>query len=371
MKILHIITDTNIGGAGKQLLATLRYLNYDDIDIVVALPCGSAMIPLLSDIPVRVICMKHGHDRSFDISSVKEISDIIKAEKPDIVHTHACLSGRIASYICRVPSRIMTRHCAFENPKSMMHFPVKNINGIMNNALSTRFIATAEIAKTRLIEVGCDKDKISVVLNGSERVRLTSNSERKELLSSLNIPGGAFVVGIAARLEVYKGHKYLLYAASTMRDKPIYFLIIGDGSERERLVGLALSLGISDKIIFTGFVNDVAPYYNIMDVSVNCSYGAETTPLAITEPMSIGVPNIVTRSGGNADIVTDGCDGFVVPECDSDAIAKKIIHLYNNRALKNALGENAKRTYEMRFCAEKMAERIMEIYREEAKRIGL
>lgn len=365
MKILNIITDTNIGGAGKQLLATLRYLS-KDIDMTVALPENSALIPLFRDIGVNILQMKHGADRSLDISSIKEICGIIKALKPDIVHTHACLSGRIAAYICHVPSRIMTRHCAFENKKSVTCFPIKNINGAMNNILSTRFIATAEVAKARLIEAGCDEKKISVVLNGSERVRLTSQSEREALKESLGIPSGAFIVGIVARLEIYKGHEYLFRSAAILHDKQIYFLVVGDGSMRKELENLALSLKISDKIIFTGFTSDVAPYYNIMDVSVNCSFGAETTPLAITEPMSIGIPNIVTCSGGNADIVTNGCDGFVVSERDSAEMADKIIQMYKNSSLRVTLGDNAKRTYDARFCAEKMAKSIERIYREES-----
>ena len=129
--------------------------------------------------------------------------------------------------------------------------------------------------------------------------------------------------------------------------------------------------GVSERVIFAGFQPDMAPYYSIFDIGVNCSYGAETTPLAITEAMSVGVPSVVTNSGGNADTVTDGYDGIVVDEKDPDALASAIMSLYSDREKLARLSENARRSYGEKFSAEIMTEKYEKLYETLAAKEGI
>ena len=362
MKILHIITDTNIGGAGKLLVAVLKNADYGKFDIAVALPSGSALIPLVEATKAKVITTEHGRDKSFENAAVRELCRIIKTEKPDVVHTHASLSGRIAAKICGVKIRIMTRHCVFGNKASATRFPKKQLRALAENALTTHYVATAEVAKRELIEVGCDEKKITVIQNGSEPVRELSAAEKAAQRAALGIPNDAFVVGISARLEDYKGHKYLFEAATMTGKDDIYYLVVGDGSIADELHSLAEKFGIAKNVIFTGFVSDMAPYYGIMDVGANCSFGTETTPLAITEAMSVGVPSIVSDYGGNAATVTDGVDGKVIPMRDSKALADAVLSLYNDREKLAVLGENARRSHAEKYSAKKMTEKLEKLY---------
>ena len=362
MRILHIITDTNIGGAGRLLLATLKNMNYDKFEVFVAVPSDSRLLPLLNETRATVIETRFGRDKSFELPAVRELCSIIKNVSPDIVHTHASLSGRIAACLSRVSCRIVTRHCAFDNPRRLTVFPMKQIYGAISDVLATKYIATADIAREKLIETGVSPKKITVIQNGSEQMRFLDENEKNALLEKLGVPKSSFVVVISARLEVYKGHKYLFEAFSALSDIDARLVVVGEGSMREELERLASSLGINDRVIFTGFVDDVAPYYNIADVGVNCSFGAETTPLAITEAMSVGVCNIVSDSGGNGDIITSGVDGIVVGQCDSRAIADAIRMLYENRSLLNDMKSQARLTYNARFSAKIMTEKLEEIY---------
>ena len=235
-------------------------------------------------------------------------------------------------------------------------------NWIAENALTTHYVATAEVAKRELIEVGCDEKKITVIQNGSEPVRELSAAEKAAQRAALGIPNDAFVVGISARLEDYKGHKYLFEAATMTGKDDIYYLVVGDGSIADELHSLAEKLGIAKNVIFTGFVSDMAPYYGIMDVGANCSFGTETTPLAITEAMSVGVPSIVSDYGGNAATVTDGVDGKVIPMRDSKALADAVLSLYNDREKLAVLGENARRSHAEKYSAKKMTEKLEKLY---------
>lgn len=362
MKILHIITDTNIGGAGRLLLAVLKNIDKTRFDISVAVPKNSALAPLIDEIGVKVIPTEYGRDKSYEPAAVRELVWIIKREKPDIVHTHASLSGRLAARRCRVKIRIMTRHCAFGNKKSAESFPIKQLRGAFSDILTTHYVATAEIAKRQLIAAGCSERKITVIQNGAEKMRDVPPCERAALRAALKIPDDAFVVGISARLEEYKGHRYLIDAMSKIEVNNIYLIIVGDGSLRAELERYAREKRVSDKVMLAGFQPDMAPYYSIFDVGVNCSYGAETTPLAITEAMSVGVPSIVSNSGGNAETVTDGYDGVVVPEKDPDALAAAITSLYSDREKLKELSDNARRSYAEKFSAEIMTEKYEKLY---------
>ena len=371
MKVLHIITDTNIGGAGRLLLAVLKNIDKDRFDVSVAVPENSALAPLISKTGAKVIPTRHGRDKSYEPAAVRELVWIIKREKPDVVHTHASLSGRLAAKKCRVKIRIMTRHCAFGNKKIAETFPIKQLRGAFSDNLTTHYVATAQIAKRQLVAAGCSEKKITVIQNGAEKMRKVDENEKAALRAALGIPENAFVVGISARLEEYKGHKYLINAMGKIEVNEIYLLVVGDGSLRTELEKYAAEKVVSDKVIFAGFQPDMAPYYSIFDIGVNCSYGAETTPLAITEAMSVGVPSVVSNSGGNADTVTDGVDGIVVPEKDSDALAAAINLLYSDREKLKTLSEHACRSYAEKFSAEIMTEKYEKLYLSLAEKEGI
>ena len=362
MKILHIITDTNIGGAGKLLIAVLKNIDRERFDVAVAVPSGSALIPLIEETGTRVVPTEYGRDKSFERAAVRELCRVIKTEKPDVVHTHASRSGRIAAKKCGVRLRFMTRHCVFDTWQRYARFPRKQIFGALSNYLTTHYVATAEAAKRQLVDMGCDERKITVIQNGSEKLREITPDEKNALRDSLGIPRDAFVVGIAARLEIYKGHAYLIDALKRLDVNNIYLLIVGDGGEMKNLKAQAEKLGLSDRVIFTGFQSDMAAYYGIMDVGANCSFGTETTPLAITEAMALGVPSIVTDYGGNPDTVTDEADGIVIPQKNADAIAEAIRFLYNNREMLKRLSDGARATYAKKYSAEIMTEKLEKLY---------
>ncbi|MGN1408891.1 MAG: glycosyltransferase [Eubacteriales bacterium] len=364
IKVLNILTDTNIGGAGRLLVNYLHNFDRSKFDVKVVLPRNSQLKPYVEAENWEVMEICGGADKSFDLSAVREIEKLIRLYKPDIVHTHSSFSGKLAAYLTRVPCRFYTRHCAFPQPKKLTTFPGKQLNGFINNVLSTDIVAVAKAAADNLTETGVSGDKITVIINGVEEVRRTTQEEQSELKKTLGIGAGTFVCGISARLEEYKGHKYLLESAKivTERHPNTVFLIIGGGSEEENLKNQAEELGISDKIIFTGFVHDVAPYYNIMRLNLNCSTGTETSSLALSEGMSLSIPAIATTYGGNPYMISDGVNGFLVPERDPVAMADKICLLIESPDLLLKLSSGAREMYEKKFTAAAMTRQLENLY---------
>ncbi len=372
IKILNVLTDSNIGGAGRLLVNYLHNFDRTRFDSAVVLPKDSRLIPAVRAEGYDVIETEYGRDKSWDRRAVGELRRIIRDYRPDIVHTHSSLSARVAAWQCGVPARFYTRHCAFEPSRKLTTFPGKQLNGLMNRVLSTDIVAVAEAAKQNLTDTGVPEKLITVIINGVEPLRETSPEENDALRNELGIGREDFVCGIVARLEDYKGHSYLLESAKTvLASHPgAVFLIVGEGTERERLEKQAAESGIAGQVIFTGFCDDVAPYYGIMDLNLNCSWGTETSSLALSEGMSVGVPAVATTYGGNPYMITDGVNGLLVPEKDAPAMADAILRIMDDPDLLKRLSDGARRLYREKFTARAMTEQLEALYEAAYARSG-
>ena len=372
MKILNILSDSNIGGAGRLLVHYLRNFDRARFDGWVALPKGSALIPAVWETGFPVIELEYGADQSWDRRSVGELRRVIRELRPDIVHCHSSLSGRVAAWLERVPGRFYTRHSVFPPSKKLTTFPGKQLNGLLNRVLSTDIVAVAEAAKKNLTDTGVPADMITVIINGVEPLREVTPAECEALRDALGVGRDDFVCGIVARLEDYKGHSYLLETAKAVlaAHPATDFLIVGDGSQADALKKQAADLGITGNVLFTGFTDDVAPYYGIMDLNLNCSWGTEATSLALAEGMSAGVPAVATTYGGNPCMIEDGKNGLLVPEKDPDAMAAAILSLIDDPARLADLSAAARRVYAEKFTARAMTEQLEAMYERRGRERG-
>ncbi|MGN1346340.1 MAG: glycosyltransferase family 4 protein [Eubacteriales bacterium] len=370
IRVLNILSDSNIGGAGRLLVNYLRNFDRTAYESAVVLPEGSALKPCIEEVGYPVFEIKNGRDRSFDVRAVREVSRIIREWKPDVVHTHSSFYGKLAAYLCGVKSRFYTRHSAFPPSRFLTTFPGKQLNGLVNNTLATDIVAVAQAAADNLTDTGVNPAKITVIINGVDEMRRTTAAEQAELKRSLNLADGTFVCGISARLEPYKGHSYLLEAMKIVVEAhpDTVLLIIGGGSCDGILKEQAKALGIWEKVRFTGFVDDVAPYYNIMDLNLNASWGTETSCLALSEGMSLCVPAVATTYGGNPYMITEGVNGLLVPEKDSAAMASAIEAILSDPALHARLSAGARALYEQKFTAAAMTRQLEVLYRKSVER---
>ena len=364
MKVLEVISDTNVGGAGMLLLARLRHSNRMCFQTTVLLPTGSRLAARFREIGVPVYFMSGCRDRSADMKYVSELVRTIRRISPTIVNCHGCFCARVAAFIARVPIRLYTRHCAYPVPSYQRMPPYKNVVGLTSRVLSHHVIAVADAAKENLLEMGVPSSYISVIVNGAEALRRLSDTERYKLRCELGIPDDAIVVGISARLEACKDHACFLRAAARIcaEDDRYFFLILGDGSLRQALEKEAARLGISSRTRFLGFVDDVAPYVNLFDLHVNCSMGTETSSLAISEAMSLGIPTLASDFGGNPYMVRNGENGFLYPAGDDAALANRILKVFASDVLYDRISEGARTRFLSELNADRMTKKTEQLY---------
>lgn len=357
MKVVEIISDTNVGGAGRLLLTRLKNSNREGIDRSVILPRGSKLEGHFADIGVTVHTVDGCRDRSFDIGAIVKLVRILREISPDIVNCHGALSARIAAAYLRIPVRIYTRHCTYPVPLPLRLFPIKQLLGGVGRALSPHAIAVAHAAQKDMMLMGYPEDNIKVIINGVEGFQKYGEAERTAARRELGVED-KFVVGICARVEKCKDHDCFLRAARILsqEDDRYRFIVVGEGSLLAETMALADSLGIADKVIFTGFVGDVERYMNCFDLNVNCSVGTETSSLALSEGMSIGLPAVASSYGGNPYMVRHGENGFIYSMGDFCELADMIRRL----AQDSSLYERASRVAYRRFLSELNAKNMTE-----------
>lgn len=365
IRILHVLTDSNIGGAGRLLYNLAESIDKSRFEFIYVFPRGSALVKLFKG--SKIYTLSRGADRSFDLGAIREIKAIITITQPHIIHTHSSLFARIGAKLAGFDERrvVYTKHCVFELPRRIKYKAFRYLYRKLDDALAGHIIAVAESAKEELISYGIDERKIKVIINGVKSLPKSTNEEMNRLKRKLGIDESSFVVGISARLESYKGHKALIKAAGILRREGIddaVFLILGDGSYREELENYAESLNVTDRVFFLGFRENVAEYVNIFDTNVNCSTGTETSSLAISEGLSLGKPIIASDFGGNPNMVIDGETGFIVRQNDAYALAEKITYLKNNPVTLKYMSDNARLDFRERFSADIMAKEYERFY---------
>ena len=182
IKVVNVISDTNIGGAGKCVLTFLKYYDKADIDLTVVVPRGSLLIPEIEKLGARYIETDGIADKSLGRDGIAKLKKIFREIRPDLVHSHGCMSARIAARLCGGTKVIYTRHSVFEPSKKISHGMGKLINGAINNATADRIIAVAEAAKDNLTKTGVSEKKITVLLNGVEALSPCGEEEKKKIL---------------------------------------------------------------------------------------------------------------------------------------------------------------------------------------------
>lgn len=365
IKVVQVTSDSNIGGAGKCILTFLKNFDREQFDVSVILPKDSLLKPFMRELDIKTYEAEHIAEQSLSLKGINEMTRILKCIKPDIVHTHASMSARIAAQMCKVKT-VYTRHSVFEPSKTISKGLGKVINGMVNNNTADCVIAVAEAAKQNLIETGVDPNKIKVILNGVDPLEKVSEAKLAKFKEMHNIDDDTKVVAIIARLTEVKGQKYFVKAARKIIERGIKakFLIAGTGNTEKMLNEMISELKLGDDVKMLGFVEDVTVLMNAIDVQVNCSFGTEATSLSLLEGMSLGKPAVVTDFGGNSGVIKNGENGFLVPTHDVYALTDKLSELLTDEDLYNRMSETASKIYNERFTSQAYTREIEKVYLE-------
>ena len=325
--VYHVITDKNVGGAGRVLLSLLRNENGGAFTSRVLLPRGSALSPLLAQNGILHTELDELSERSFSFSAFCCFLRYFRRFPCDILISHGCAASRMAGRFCAVPFLLTFKHC---------DVPLTKGKALLYNFFTDATVAVSTNAQEGLLECGIAKDKIFLFENGVSPFPLPKPSERELARRAFGIASREIAVGLCARIEEIKGHETAIRALASLPDRfSLWFL--GEGGHRAPCERLCRALGLQERVHFLGFHANVKPFYYAMDAHVSCSFGSETASLSLAEGMSAGCVTFASDIPGNRARVGDG--GLYFPPRDSAALQRLILRMEDGafRARQSAL----------------------------------
>jgi glycosyltransferase involved in cell wall biosynthesis len=200
--------------------------------------------------------------------------------------------------------------------------------------------------------VATDYMRQELLRNGFASDRIEIHAPVPRSTQSLNSPafGGRNLIVFAGQIIRGKGVDVLLESLARVKS-PFECVIIGDGRQRPECERLCASLGLSDRVRFTGYVpqTEIAGYYRDASLAVMSSLWPEPFGAAGLEAMRCGLPVVAFDAGGIREWLLDGENGFLVPWMDRDAFARRVDDLLLDKELARRLGLNGRRLVDERF----------------------
>lgn len=362
IRVLHVIDHLGYGGAPFVVKNIAERIDAGRIDTFV---CALRTNP--EAIPIKTTLINLGYHK-YNPFVFPAIARLCKEHKIDIIHAHlqksivCCL---LASFLC--DARIIVHE----------HGPIfRGGTGFIFRLLLRAFgsraamaVANSQAAKAALARAaGFDEGTISVVSNFVNLAQLDHKLyDRGKARDMLGIAGDNIVVGFVGRLDHCKGVDLLINAAAILcKDNERYrCVIVGEGTERQRLQKQALRLGLEKKIIFTGLCKNTAEVMIAFDMAVVPSR-REAFGIAAVELMQMKIPVIASAVGGLVEVVRHEETGLLLDELSPKEITDAIDRLARDSSLRESLAREAE-AFSQKFDGQEQVRQLTEIYEKYAR----
>ena len=366
-KILYVITKSNWGGAQRQVFDLATNLPEDKFETAVALGGGGLLKEKLDGAGIRTIAVETlGRDIKIfnDLISFFKIFQIIKKEKPDILHLHSSKVGFLGALIGRllgIKKIIYTVHGWMFLEKQPQWWTITmRFFSWLTILLTHKTIAVSENDKNASADFIGVKNKITVIPNGINTINFLEKSEaRKKILPNQKTLDGEFWFGTIAELHKNKGLNFAIEALD--KNLPAVLVIVGEGEERKNLERLILERELQEKVFLVGQIDNTATLLKAFDVFLLPST-KEGMPYSILEAGAAGRPVIASNVGGLPEIITDMESGILVRAGRPAEIRKAMEFLINNPERRAAFGAALQSVVAEKFGLSKMLGQIETLY---------
>ena len=304
MKVLHVITGLEVGGAEIQLSLILKYTRHDCDVVTLYNPGPVAEQIRAGGTRVRDLGMR----RNTQLSILPRLRSIIARGHYDVVHTHLYRSqiyARPAARLAGTPVVLTTEHSIGEThiERRKMTAGVRALY-LASEQFSDATIAVSGTVRDRLARWGVPARKITVIPNGLDTAAFAFDpAARRRTREQFGIAPETYVIGALARLDPNKRIDLLVEAAVPVLGPRCKILVIGSGEDQARVEAAVARLGVADHVIFGGFRSDTAAMMAAFDLYVAAS-AQETFGLSVLEAMASGLPVLYTVCPALDDIQT-------------------------------------------------------------------
>ena len=371
MKVIHLISGGDSGGAKTHVLSLLQNLN--------------------KTITAQLVCFRDGpfaeEARSMGIPTEimggnniprlrRKLTDYIKAGGYEVIHCHGSRANMVGALLRSSTGLPVVSTVHSDYKLDYMGRPLSRLTFGTINAWALRHldyrIGVSDAMVDLLIDRGFAPDRFFAIYNGIDFTPASQQGDRLEYLRSLgaDVDEDSVVVGIAARLNPVKDMSTLVrgFAAGYQKCKRLRLVIAGDGEERDKLAALARELGVEQQVTFAGWISGgMDRFYSALDINALTSL-SETFPYALTEGARFHLATVATAVGGIPYLIDTDVNGFLVQAGDWQALGEHLAALGNDDRLRRQMGEKLYEKASTQFSIQKTVDTQLHIYEEIIRR---
>jgi glycosyltransferase involved in cell wall biosynthesis len=361
-----VINSLDSGGAEGHLLGVLPRLDAARFDVsLFPLRVGGSLTEAFIERGVRVVPSEGGR-----IACLRRLARAIRTGHP-LVHAflpEAYLLGASVALLQGSAATIMSR-------RNRNHYQSRHpVAAWVERRLHRRMdalLGNSRAVVQDLLDEGAPPDRVRLIYNGIDAGRFAAGGARLErrqaLCAELGLPDDRVVLTCVANLIHYKGHADLLDALALLgvgsATRATLLLVGRDAGTRAALEAKIVRRGLSASVRFLGERGDVPDLLAASDIGVLASH-EEGFSNAVLEGMAAGLPMVVSDVGGNAEAVTDGECGHVVPAHDPAALAQALADLIGDAGRRQTMGEAARRRVAASFSLDACVAAYEALYEE-------
>ncbi len=364
INVLHFLSQGTIGGQQKAQYFVLKALT-ESKKINVAAAVGQdtgIFIQKLKDlnIPIFKLNFKSGYQLNFNRKNIRAFKSF------DIHHLHDPSPNFILYSLLTGSSvkRVFTRRGGIFyypplNIKKKLKFLIKRflLKRFFDGFSGNTFNAVQSIKAQYKIK----NREIYTLYNGIDFEELKPTLNKEIIIDKLKLTKDAFLVGTACKLVSWKRVDFLIRAFARTQIKNKKLLIYGKGIEQDNLLSLVSTLGIEDQVIFTGEIEDINNYLQILDCFVLASSNAESFGNALVEAMYLNVPSIcMGDSDGLKEHIIDNETGLIAT--DEENLTRKIEAVYQDKAMALEIGRRGSQYVTKKYSFNNMTQHYLDFY---------
>lgn len=371
-KIVHIAQSA--GGVQEYLYMFLK--NFDDENyenyLVVSQDYENNKEKFMDYVKdIYIVPMQREIQLKSDLKSIKEIKKVLKKIKPDIVYLHSSKAGALGRIALLFNFKVKILYNAhgwyfnaqISNKKKKIFALIERVLAIKTNKIIN--ISKSEYESALKYKIA-SKKKMCIIENGIDFTKFKdSDKYRYETRKKLNIKDNEIVIGVVGRLSEQKDPITMIKAFKEVyeENKNVKMLFVGSGNLEDNIKKFAEDNNILDKVIITGWVDEVEKFIPAFDIAVLPSKW-EGFGLVLIEYMACNKPIVASNVGGISNIINDNINGLLVNKSDCKELAKKIVFLINNRQVVKKIIKNNneyRKQYDIKILADKHIKKIRDL----------
>ncbi|MGE5481780.1 MAG: glycosyltransferase family 4 protein [Bacteroidota bacterium] len=357
-KIAYLLPYLETGGTEQHVLNLVRVLK-ERHSLVLAAPPGPLAERFAAEGIPHLTFPRFDRDLWGGLRAFRRVMRELRQQGTELYHVHAGIELLLLTRLLGGRPLVYTIH-GFFGPSAPTDY---RLAAFVANRVADRVICVSQVEREKLVSLGLDAAKTTVIWNGVPEPRTPEPAEVAAFRQRFGLAPDRPLIGAIGRLEKQKGLEYLVDACALVKSGGLdpRLLLVGDGRERPALEQQARTLGVD--VVFAGFLGERERDAALaaIDVFVMPSLG-EALPLALIEAMGAGKAIVATPVGGIPEIIRDGQTGYLVPPGDAQALAERLAELGQDSGQRQQMGREARHFFQERLTHRATAERTEDAY---------